>query len=88
MADVIKDTIDALLLKDLEDITNPAPEGVPPILTAAKVLSVVTKLREIEKHNGYYGISMLENVWYSQVKEIEAARVAKIVELSPQEVIP
>lgn len=87
MADVIKDTIDTMTLPELEAKDATSPGGELPVLDATKVRDVVLRLQEAEKNNGYGGIAMIEELALSQVKEIDRARIKKILELQPKEVI-
>jgi hypothetical protein len=88
MADVIKDTIDSMTLPELESKDSTSPTGEDPVLDATKVRSIVLRLQEVEKNNGYGGIAMAEMVNMDQVAEIDKARIEKIYALKPVEVIP
>ena len=78
---IIDDTIDAMALKDLEDVKT-TTQNIEPKLTEEKISSAIAKLREIEKNNGYLAIANNIGLSISQIKEIDAKRKSKISELT------
>ncbi len=80
MATIVETVLENLELDKLENIST-LKESSTPELTEEKVLSVIGKLREIEKNNGYVAIAQAEGLTVGQVIEIDEKRNARISEL-------
>jgi len=84
MADVIETTIKAKQLADLVK-EKPAVGHLEPKITKAKVEEVIELLKEVERHNGHFGVAEVAGVTAGQVKEIHAKMEARIAELQTVE---
>jgi len=51
-------------------------------LLAAKIKEVVALLTHVEEHNGYRGVADAAEVPEHQVREIDAARLKRLAELT------
>lgn len=77
------DVIDTLQAEDLTQISSTPNQGNEPNLNEAKVLSIVQKLREVEKYNGMGKIAKLEGVTKRQVKRIWRRMQKRLQDLAP-----
>lgn len=79
---VSKLSLDKLVKESAPNVEEKKPAGTS--MTAAKIESIVNKLRYIEQWNGYAGIAKSEGVCKEWVKEVEAVVQIVISEKTPK----
>lgn len=81
----IESTIDSMELADLTNSIGETQEPSDPNMTITKIKAIVADLLNIEDLGGMFNIARKHGVYAHQVKQIEAARVAKVAALQAAE---